>query len=354
MKLPEAKQLPSGNWCIRLRLGGQNVSVTRPTKSECENTARIIKSEYKLNKRTEATTSATLSQAIDRYIDARTNVLSPSTIRGYKAHKASRFQAYMQRPIKSIDWQKMINTEASLCSPKTLKNAWGLVRSAISEYDINPTIRLPAPVPHEKEWLTPEQIPVFIEAVKGKPVEIGALLALSGLRRSEIYGLTWDDIDLDKKVIHIHQSKLLGEKAKPVIRKQNKTASSTRDVPIFIDGLFSALCAVPDKSGYVMTENIGTLRKRITKVCEEANLPDIGVHGLRHSFCSLCYSLGVSELACMKLGGWSDYQTMRKIYTHLSEADAVKSTEKLMEFFGKNNADKNADANPQSTGAESV
>lgn len=333
MKLPEPRQLPSGNWRIQIVIGGHRHSITKDTPEKCTAEAErlVILNEEGL--KPSRIVSARLGDVVDNYIDSRTNVLSPSTLRAYRAYRTTRFKAYMNKPAGQIDYQRMINDEARLCSPKSIKNAWGLVRASLADVGITPNVRLPAPKPHEKEWLTPEQIRVFVEAVKGKDVEIGALLALSGLRRSEIYGLTWDDIDLENKVIHVHQSKVLGEDAKPVVRKQNKNMSSTRDVPIFLPTLYDALCGVPERDGYVMTENVGTLRKRLKRACDEAGLPDIGVHGLRHSFCSLCYSLGISELACMRLGGWSDFQTMRKIYTHLSENDKAASADKLSAFF---------------------
>lgn len=334
MKVPEPRKLKSGTWFIQLRLDGVSVPVSASSPRECKRQAELIKAEHRAGKRaTRHDNGKTLGQAIDEYISDRVNVLSPSTIRGYRAYKRSRFLPYMDKRIDSIDWQRAINAEARLCSPKTLKNAWGLVRSVLLENGMEVNVRLPAQIPHEKQWLTPEQIPAFLEAVRGEDCEVGALLALSGLRRSEIYGLDWEDIDLKGKRIHIHQSMVLGEDAKPVTRQQNKTQSSTRSVPIFLPRLYDVLRAVENKTGPVVPGNIGTLRKRLKRVCERANLPDIGVHGLRHSFASLCYSLGVSELGAMQLGGWSDYQTMRKIYTHLSQSDRQQSADKLSTFF---------------------
>lgn len=335
MKIPKPQQLPSGSWRIRLNLGGERISITEPTKAAAIKKAELLKVQYENGlKMSVSGPSVKLGVAMDNYIAVRENILSPSTIRGYKAYRMTRFQPYMNRQLGQIDWQRAINSEVSQnVSPKTIKNAWGLVKSVLSENGLDVSVRLPAQIPHEKDWLTPEQIPSFMSAIRDKPGEIGALLALSGLRRSEIYGLDWKNVDLKNKIIHVKQSMVLGEKAVPVVRKQNKNASSTRDVPIFIQRLYDALCAVPDKKGMVVLGNVGTLRKRITVACKEADLPDIGVHGLRHSFCSLCYSLGISELGAMRLGGWNDFQTMRKVYTHLSEIDRDKSAEKLSTFF---------------------
>ena len=70
----------------------------------------------------------------------------------------------------------------------------------------------------------------------------------------------------------------------------------------------------------------------------------MGVHGLRHSFASLAFHLGLTEQETMELGGWSDYNTMRKIYTHLAAADRLKSQNKMAAFF-KANANKDANQN---------
>lgn len=336
MKVPEPRKLDSGTWFIQMRLNGVSVPVTASTDTECRNKAALIKAEYRAGKRKiqRSEDGPTLEKVLTAYISKREAILSPSTIRGYNAYKKSRFLSVMNEPISSIDWQAAINAEAKTgASPKTLKNAWGLVRSALLENGMNVTVRLPAPKPHEKDWLTPEQIPAFLDAIRDKPGEIGALLALSGLRRSEIYGLDWTDIDLDNCVIHVRASVILDTDAKRIRRDQNKTAASTRDVPIFLPRLLEALEAAQMDNGPVVGGNIGTLRKRITAACKAADLPDVGVHGLRHSFASLCYHLGVSELGAMQIGGWSDYQTMRKIYTHISEKDKQQSAEKLSDFF---------------------
>lgn len=228
-----------------------------------------------------------------------------------------------------------------MCAPKTLRNAWGLVKASLKARGIHADVRLPASSRKEPRWLSAEEIPVFLDAIRDKPVELGALLALHSMRRSEIYGLDWQDVDLENSIIHVRRSCVLDESAKPVTRRQNKTAASTRDVPIFIDRLHAVLSEKQKESGPVMTDSLSTLRKRIASVCKTAGLPDIGIHGLRHSFASLCYHLGVPEIAAMQLGGWSDYQTMRRIYTHISTSDKDKSTKALAGFFSKN-ANKNA------------
>lgn len=333
MKVPEPRKLPSGNWNIRMRLGGQEVSITRSSRKECTTTAQVIKAEHRAGKRAQATKSTvTLGAALDAFIKRRENVLSPSTVIGYKDIRRNRFQAYMNTPIAEIDWQTAINEEGK--SPKTVKNAVGLIRTVLKENGVvMPDVRLPAAVRSERPWLTPEEITKFVGLVHDKPCEIPALLALHSLRKSEVCGLEWSDIDLKAKTIRVNGALLITESGEWKKRKQNKTLSSTRTVPLFIPALITALEAVEDKTGYVVKVHPETPYRQIQTVCKENGLPLVGWHGLRHSFASLCYAQGVNELTCMQLGGWSDYQTMRKIYTHIAENDRIKAVDALTGFF---------------------
>lgn len=318
-------------WYVDLRREG--VTVIENTEAEAKAKAVAIRAGFvDVKKRPSA---VTLEKAIDNYIEVRSNVLSPSTLVGYKSVKKNRFKSVMQYPVADIkDWQGVINAEAAICSPKTVKNAWGLIRPAIEAAGVDlPKVKLPQLVPKEPVFLTPEQISVFVAAVKGTPVEIPALLGLHSLRRSEIAALDWANIDLRKRIIKVSGAVVPGENWALVEKPTNKNSASTRTVPIMIPELYDALKAVPDKSGKVVTCYISTIYDWVNKVCDENNLPRLGVHGLRHSFASLAYHVRMSEQAAMQIGGWSDYATMRKIYTHLSTQDINAAANSMSKFY---------------------
>lgn len=319
-------------WYVDLRREG--VTVIENTEAEAKAKAVAIRAGFvDVKKRPSA---VTLEKAIDNYIEVRSNVLSPSTLVGYKSVKKNRFKGVLQCPVADIkDWQEVINAEAAICSPKTVKNAWGLIRPAIEATGVNlPKVKLPQLVPKESVFLTPEQISVFVTAVKGTPVEIPALLGLHSLRRSEIAALDWANIDLRKRIIKVSGAVVPGENWALVEKPTNKNSASTRTVPIMIPELYDALKAVPDKSGKVVTCYISTIYDWVNKVCDENDLPRLGVHGLRHSFASLAYHVRMSEQAAMQIGGWSDYATMRKIYTHLSTQDINAAANSMSKFYG--------------------
>lgn len=319
-------------WYVDLRREG--VTVIENTEAEAKAKAVAIRAGFvDVKKRPSA---VTLEKAIDNYIEVRSNVLSPSTLVSYKSVKKNRFKGVLQCPVADIkDWQEVINAEAAICSPKTVKNAWGLIRPAIEATGVNlPKVKLPQLVPKESVFLTPEQISVFVTAVKGTPVEIPALLGLHSLRRSEIAALDWANIDLRKRIIKVSGAVVPGENWALVEKPTNKNSASTRTVPIMIPELYDALKAVPDKSGKVVTCYISTIYDWVNKVCDENDLPRLGVHGLRHSFASLAYHVRMSEQAAMQIGGWSDYATMRKIYTHLSTQDINAAANSMSKFYG--------------------
>lgn len=334
MKIPKARQLPSGAWFCRVRIDGQDIPITRETEKEAVAEAMAIKAGIKdAGKRPKR---KTLTQAIDSYIEARENILSPSTIRGYRIIQRNRFQGMMKKDITIVtqeQWQRAVNLEAKKVNAKTLTNSWRFLSSVIAEATGKTiSIKLPQIIPNERPWLTPEEIPLFVNTVKGTTVEIPALLALSSLRCSEILDLKWSDIDLDKKIIRVSGSAVHDDSGELIHKKENKNSTSRRIVPI-IPPLEDALSRSRHKGEYVVTITSNWIYKSINKVCEQSGLPKVGIHGLRHSFASLAFHLNMPEKVAMQIGGWANDQTMRKIYTHLSQADVSRHAEAFTSFF---------------------
>lgn len=337
MKVPEPRKLKSGNYFIQLRLNGVSVPVTAPTARECKRAAELIKAEHRAKKREiRPKEDRTLDDVLQAYISHYEKVLSPSTIRSYDSMRRNRFKDYMGMPLKSIrDWQTVINAELNDTSPKTVKNSWGLVRRALEvEAGIAPPkVTLPQVPVKEIPFLQPEEIPVFLDALRGNTAECAALLELHGLRRSEALGLDWASVDLKRGLLHIRGATVLNKDGDFVKKETNKNASSTRTVPIMIPRLRELLQGEPDKTGPVVRIAPSTMLRQIRSVCDAANVTQVGNHGLRHSFASLGYHLGISERELMRLGGWADWQTMHKIYIRVAEADAKASQNKISDFF---------------------
>lgn len=339
MKIPKIRKLPSGAWSCQLRINGQSISITDTDKKAVEAKAYAYKVGILKQRATPA--ALTVGETLTQYISSRRSVLSPSTIRGYEMIHKHRFLNLQKRPISSLSAaivQREINAEAALCSPKTLKNAFRLVESAVvaasGEWYKTTLPQIP---PHEKRYLTPEQIPVFCKAIKGEEVEAAALLALWSCRRSELLGLEWGAVDLAHRKIKIMQSAVIGSDGQLVQKNTLKNQSSARTIPI-VDQLYQALTAVPEqeREGHVVKLPVEGIYKRINRICRNNGLPEVGVHGLRHSFASLAHYLNIPLKQAMYIGGWSDDHTMLKIYTHLSEQATQSGADALADFFNAN------------------
>lgn len=337
IKIPKPRQLASGAWNIELRKEGE--SITEPTPEACAARARAVRAGF--IKKEKALPKQSLGATIDKYILDNKNLISPSTLNGYNSYRKTRFAAYMDKDINQINWQQMINDEAENYAPKTVINAWDLVGLSLDYAKIpRPEVKLPKKRKARRKWLDYEQIQAFCAAVEGKPYEIGALLALHGLRRSEILFLSAEDIDTEKELIDVHGARVVGDDGK-LTDKENKTEAGTRTVHIVIPRLTEL---VKGKTGRLVTTNPTTLYSSINKLCKRNGLPEVGVHGMRHSFASLAYHLKWSELTTMQEGGWDDPTVVHEIYTHLAAKDANADIDNMKAFYKGKNTNGNTNA----------
>ena len=335
-RYPKARKLADGSLLGQLMVGG--VRLTVKAASESEYRARIDALRSGVVEAKKAPPSVTLGAALDRYIETRRPVLSPSTVTGYLNVRKKRFADYMGQDVASIDWQAMVSTEAGgSISAKTLKNAWSVCKAAAKAAGATvPKVQLPQIIRAERPFLQPEQVPTFIAALAGRKCRLAALLALHGLRQSEIQALDWAGIDIKAGTIRVAGAVVYDEDHKPVRREENKNPSSRRTVPVLLPELSEALQAARPESGTgpVVSISPSSLYKGINAACEAAGLPKTGVHGLRHSFASVCWAAGVEEKVCMEWGGWSDRETLSRIYTHVSDAARAEAADKFRAAVG--------------------
>lgn len=311
--------------------GGVRRSFTAATKNEAESLALKWKLENK------APALGTLGSAMDRYTRQREAVLSPSTIRRYRKVIELNFLSLQRRTLSSIsdaEFQDEINQMVKHYSSKTVKNTWAFVNAVLKENGRFVKVTLPQVVSAQHPFLEFDQIKPFLAEIKGEALEVPILLGLHGLRRSEIIDLEWTDVDLKKGTLSVSGAAVIGVDGL-VHKKETKNASSRRTVPIMIPRLSEVLESSERNEKYVCTCNPNSIYNAVNRICDRLGYPKVGVHGLRHTFISLCYHEGISELACMKLGGYSDFNTMRKIYTHLARNDLDAAQMKLSQFYSE-------------------
>lgn len=336
IKLPQITILPSGQAHTRVMINGERISITKNTVEECAAEYVALKHGAKEAEKRKKDREVTLLEALNNYISKREKRKSPATIKGYMSYRDNRLQSMMDANVYEISnaqWQAAVDRDFRKLSDKYAKNVWSFIASAIEEETgTRPQIELDPPKKNKRPFLEPDEVLIFVDAVKGRSIEIAALLELSSLRISEVLAVRGTDIDLKNNRIRVQGAAVYGPDGKLVQKEENKNESSTRYVPL-IPPLRQALENLTLTDDFVVKMKPGGIFRHINRVCAANGLPEVGNHGLRHSFASLAYHLEIPEKIAMEIGGWSDSKVMHDIYTHLSQKDIAKRSQQFSDFF---------------------
>ena len=147
------------------------------------------------------------------------------------------------------------------------------------------------------------------------------LLMHTGCRLSEVLTLQWDDVFLNEGYLHLKDSKT-GEKKIPL----NESAKSILASLKTVNG--NPYVFVGDKPGTCLT----TLKRAWTKIRGLADLHDVRIHDLRHTFASLAIKQGVDLYTVSKLLGHRNIHTTTR-YAHLEIKQLIAATNKVDEVW---------------------
>ena len=145
-----------------------------------------------------------------------------------------------------------------------------------------------------------------------------ALLYGSGLRRNEVCQLNIDDINREKKTVHVKFGKRYKERIVPIVKK------CFDDIDLYLEKSRPEL-DIKNSKALIITER-GTRMSgqamliRLNKLCVDAKIKKVGLHSLRHSIATHLLSNGMEmELVAEFLGHESLDST--QIYTHLEQEE---------------------------------
>jgi integrase len=208
----------------------------------------------------------------------------------------------------------------------------------------------------EGKALSEEQARTLLNAAKDKRLEAAFTVALSlGLRRSELLGLSWDDINLDATPPRLTVRRALKRTPNGLVLEQPKTRQSRRTIhlpaPVVaslrrhrVQQAEERLAAgdlyggAPDDADLIFRTEIGTaidpnnFGRAVRNLCRDAGLPGTwSPHALRHSAASLLLAQGVPLKVISEVLGHSSIRVTADIYAHIIEpakteaADAMAS-----------------------------
>lgn len=247
-------------------------------------------------------------------------------------------------------------------SPRTVQHYHRLISSILSDavewqyIPYNPCNRLNAPkVPERKiAYLDDDQARLLLQLIRKEP-EIYqcaiSLLLLTGLRRGELLGLEWRDIDFKNRTIFVCRTSQYISK-KGIITDTTKNKTSTRYVCIsetvaialtkqlqWQQNQAKAHDLIWDENYRVITteECIPMRPDRLTNwfrgFVSQSDLPPIHLHSLRHTYATLCIAKGVPLTAVAAQLGHANVATTATIYAHAIRAAQLAAADKMDSLF---------------------
>lgn len=227
-------------------------------------------------------------------------------------------------------------------SANTVKKHYVLLRTALGVAEqqdminVNPMVKVIPPKYTKPKiaYYDVEKLKKLFELVDGTLLEPAVYLAgMLGLRREEISGAKWENVDLDNNVILIDEVTVRAENE--VISKAPKTSSSIRKLAI-PPVLHEVLVRVKERQManntfiggdnenkgniYIVSNwngepiNPAHLSSMFAKFVKKNNLPHISLRGLRHTVSSIANSSGVTLYDISKMLGHSSPDVTGRVY----------------------------------------
>lgn len=274
----------------------------------------------------------TVSRYLQDWLEFRTPSLAPSTLDGYfrslKNHISPQIGSVMLEELTPSD---VLRCLAPLCADGKTRQAQlvrvllrcalqDAVRMGLISHNPADAVRQPA---HRKECIkywTPETIHKFVSAQRFSPLyHVWLLALLCGLRRGELLGLRWSDVDLSAAQIHVCNQRMLINGT--LIDRPPKSAAGVRDIPlpaVLVTALTRARRSAA--SVYVCPLTPQQLRRELGKACAAAGVPTLHIHGLRHSMATAALEAGVDIKVLQTLLGHSHFSVTADTYLHPSSS----------------------------------
>ncbi|MFF3391282.1 tyrosine recombinase XerC [Streptomyces sp. NPDC002669] len=309
------------------------------------------------------TRSAKLSEWLPYWLD---NVIKPrrklSTYDKYEAHVRLHLSPMLgAKRLESLsvaDVRRFLVRLENQTTAATAKESHRVLRSALppacSEELITRNVaKLVEPPRADARELHPwtlDETLDFLAASRKDPLYAAFVPAIAmGLRRGEIVGLRWSDLDLDNRVLHVRQQT---RRRRGVLHDDDPKSRRRRVVPL------PALCIALlrwhrmrqaaarakagerwQESGYVFTTRTGrqveprNVYRSFTRVAESADLRVIRLHDARHGTATLLTAAGVAPRVVMEILGHSQISITMDVYTHVvqdTQREAMSHMDRLL------------------------
>ncbi len=340
------------------------VSIKAADEADADRQATSIKND--INNNTYDFSNAKVGEFMDQWFEIYVKVnLRKTAIRNYKLVIDSYIDDIKSYKLKELTPLHLLNLYKKLSakSPYIAQKAHRVIRAALNKavaWNVitrSPAMAVDAPSTPKKEqtvW-TAEQIAKFlIEAKKVRNYRIYLVAIHTGMRQGEILGLRWSDINFESGIISVRQ-KLLKAGPKPEFdsvktQKSVRPILMTKELKIElkiqqeIQNQEKEDCKCVDEKLYEDYDLVfaqpngrpidGTnlTYREFNRILENAKLPKIKFHGLRHSFATYLLTQGENPKIVQEMLGHSSIGITLDTYSHVIpnlQKTAVKKINKL-------------------------
>lgn len=219
------------------------------------------------------------------------------------------------------------------------------------------SVRRPKKEKTTHDFYNIDELSELMKAFKNDPLETVVYIAVwFGLRREEVLGLKWSNIDIDNNTIHICETVVRAKdngRIVSVSRNRTKTDSSNR-VLAMSDSIRQYFLNIRQKqekqknlcgdsyteSDYVCVDALGNpikpdyVTQRFSKVLKKQGLRHIKFHDLRHSTASYMLSQGYSMKEVQEYLGHSNYNFTADTYVHVDNSAKFSMAQSISDDLG--------------------
>lgn len=192
-----------------------------------------------------------------------------------------------------------------------------MLRAAEREWDWldrAPVLRTEAEPKRRVAYLTREQAEVLITCLPEKYRMPVRFALLTGLRRSNVFGLTWEAVDLDNSMVHVAaEDAKAGQRILVPLNKSAKALLESFPEP---------------RKGRVWGDMDRVWANTWTAACKRAGVPGFRFHDLRHTWASWHAMAGTPLSVLQELGGWHSHEMVQR-YAHLSPEHLANAAERV-------------------------
>lgn len=303
------------NWRIRFYLNGKQKSIScdhEPTKKE----AKALVQELMNEAQTQSESADTFENLAKEYIESKRAVLSPNTVRGYMSDLKRISENFKKLKINDIDQlsvQREVSQIAASYSPKTTKNANGLISAVLKMYRPKLSLTVKLPQAEKKDFYCPtdEEVKKILEMAKPTRYYVAFCLGVMGMRRGEIAAATLGD--LNGNILTVKSATYTDDKNNHGI-KTTKTTDSTRNI-FLPDELVKRI----NEQGYIYDGAESRLWASLSDMQAILGIKHFRFHDLRAYFATYAHLMGIPDRVIQDTAGWKTDYTMKKIYRRTQE-----------------------------------